>query len=210
MSSDQKRHAHKRGQNGDEFVSQCDCDECSNRFDLWCEEKKREGKVVCEVKSKTICHYECISRQTEYKEWGWKREFKHHERRIEDVPAPDDCKDCDKGNKHGRVYQSADKKTLSHGEAHNHEGHDAYNDEEYIQKCDCKECSDRHDMWCKKKEGDEKIICKKSCKTIRYYHCQQKIETIKRYGWKREFKTDRRAYDAKEAPDCEDCENKRR
>lgn len=201
MSSARRPEGHNAAHHGDKTVAHCDCDECSERFNLWCKKKEKAGKVVCEVKSKTICHYECVYKRTDKLEWGWEREFKHKKHKIDPVNPPENCEDCDKD-----PYRNHKKiQTLAEA-ASSPDGHDEFTDEEYMKKCDCTECSDRHKLWCKKFEGKPEICCEKHCKTIRFYHCKQKVQTIKKYGWAQKFHKSWHPHEPSPAPEhCEDC-----
>lgn len=190
MSSNQQHH-------NDEFVSKCDCEECSKRFDIWCREKKKEGKVVCEVKRKTICVYECKFTQHEVKEWGWEKEFSHHEEEIKPHHPPKDCKNCksEDGHDHHHKINAALERAAA-----DVDGHDESTDELYMKKCKCDRCGERRKEWCRRFEGKEKIHCVKKCRTLRVYRCRQENKTTKHYGWKREFK--REWHDHKEKEEC--------
>lgn len=68
-----------------------------------------------------------------------------------------------------------------------HHEHDSHDEHGYVKRCYCQKCVKTFDDWKHKKQEHGCSTCKRRCRTICEYVCEQPKTTVYHWGFKKEF-----------------------
>jgi hypothetical protein len=88
-------------------------------------------------------------------------------------------------------------------------GHDSYDHGSYKKRCYCQRCCDKYDEWCKEREKEGCVTCKKKCRTICEIVCEQPKTVVTKWGFKKEYEGKwEEHHDEKKPKHCDKCKKK--